>query len=161
MRYTGATRCASTWRQIPHCCSRARLAGRNAKTRRSKPAPCAAGAAAVALPASTRTVEFWIQNTGGYVGFWGYTITAELENPPYFPINAGFVDPTSESITFEWAEAADPDGVEYTLTITDWKADVETTAADFTFTPPAGAKQLDQDALAKLNDVPPPAEAAQ
>jgi hypothetical protein len=50
---------------------------------------------------------------------------------------------------------------QYTLTITDWKTDVETTAADFTFTPPEGAKKLDQDALARLNDVPPPAEPAQ
>jgi len=50
---------------------------------------------------------------------------------------------------------------QYTLTITDWKTDVETTDADFTFTPPEGAKKLGQDALAELNDVPPPAEPVQ
>jgi len=50
---------------------------------------------------------------------------------------------------------------QYTLVIHDWKTDVETAAADFTFSPPDGAQKLGQDALAKLNDVPPPAEAAQ
>jgi len=50
---------------------------------------------------------------------------------------------------------------QYTLTITDWQTDVETSAADFTFTPPEGAQQLGQDALAELNDVPPPAQPAQ
>jgi len=50
---------------------------------------------------------------------------------------------------------------QYTLTITDWQTDVETSAADFTFTPPEGAQELGQDALAELNDVPPPAEPAQ
>lgn len=34
------------------------------------------------------------------------------------PLNAGFVDPASESIRFAWEEATDVDGVEYTLTIT-------------------------------------------
>jgi hypothetical protein len=48
---------------------------------------------------------------------------------------------------------------QFTLTITDWKTDVETTAADFTFTPPDGAQVLGPDALADLNDVPPPAPA--
>jgi hypothetical protein len=50
---------------------------------------------------------------------------------------------------------------QYTLTIRDWRTDVETTAADFAFTPPEGAQQLGPDALASLNDVPPPAEPAQ
>jgi hypothetical protein len=50
---------------------------------------------------------------------------------------------------------------QYTLVIHDWKTDVETTAADFTFTPPEGAQKLGQDALAKLNDIPPPAAPAQ
>jgi hypothetical protein len=50
---------------------------------------------------------------------------------------------------------------QYTLVINDWKTDVETTAADFTFTPPEGAQKLGQDALAELNDVPPPAEPVQ
>jgi hypothetical protein len=50
---------------------------------------------------------------------------------------------------------------QYTLTIRDWKTDVETSAADFTFTPPEGAQKLGQDALAELNDIPPPAETGQ
>jgi hypothetical protein len=50
---------------------------------------------------------------------------------------------------------------QYTLTIHDWKTDVEMSATDFSFTPPEGAKQLGQDALAELNDVPPPAQPAQ
>jgi hypothetical protein len=37
-------------------------------------------------------VDFWIQNTNGFIGFWGYTVTAELAHPPYFPINPGFND---------------------------------------------------------------------
>lgn len=37
---------------------------------------------------------------------------------PISPINAGFVDPSAESILFEWEEAADPiNNVEYTLII--------------------------------------------
>jgi len=50
---------------------------------------------------------------------------------------------------------------QYTLTIHEWKTDVEAAAADFTFTPPEGAQQLGAEALAELDDVPPPAEAAQ
>lgn len=50
---------------------------------------------------------------------------------------------------------------QYTLVIGDWQTDVQTTDADFTFTPPEGAKELGQDALAELNDIPPPADAAQ
>jgi len=50
---------------------------------------------------------------------------------------------------------------QYTLTVHDWKTDVETAATDFDFTPPEGAQQLGQDALAELNDVPPPAEPVQ
>lgn len=34
------------------------------------------------------------------------------------PVNAGFVDPSSETILFEWSEATDIDAVTYTLTIT-------------------------------------------
>jgi len=34
------------------------------------------------------------------------------------PLNAGFIDPSTESITFEWSEAADTDAVSYTVTIT-------------------------------------------
>jgi len=49
---------------------------------------------------------------------------------------------------------------QYTLTIHEWNTDVETTAADFTFTPPEGAQELGPDALASLNDVPPPADPA-
>ena len=37
-------------------------------------------------------VEFWMENTGGRVGFWGYTVTAELESTPFSQINAGFND---------------------------------------------------------------------
>jgi len=52
-------------------------------------------------------------------------------------------------------------GPQYTLTIHDWQTDVETAAADFAFTAPEGAEKVGQEALAELNDVPPPAEAAQ
>lgn len=34
------------------------------------------------------------------------------------PVNAGFVNPDADTITFEWAEAVDTDAVTYTLTIT-------------------------------------------
>ncbi len=37
-------------------------------------------------------VEFWMQNTGGFIGFWGYTVTAELDEPPKFLINPGLND---------------------------------------------------------------------
>jgi hypothetical protein len=46
---------------------------------------------------------------------------------------------------------------QYTLVIRDWNTDVATTAADFAFSPPDGAEMLGQDALADLNDIPPPA----
>jgi hypothetical protein len=52
-------------------------------------------------------------------------------------------------------------GPQYTLTIRDWQTDVETTDADFTFTPPEGAQRLGQEALDQLNDIPPPAQPAQ
>ena len=37
-------------------------------------------------------VDFWMQNTGGFIGFWGYTVTAELDEQPDFLINAGLND---------------------------------------------------------------------
>lgn len=48
---------------------------------------------------------------------------------------------------------------QYTMVLRDWKADVSTTPAMFTFDPPAGAKVLSDADLAKLSDIPPPAPA--
>jgi hypothetical protein len=47
---------------------------------------------------------------------------------------------------------------QYTLVIDDWQSDVATSDADFAFTPPEGAQDLGADALAELNDIPPPAQ---
>jgi hypothetical protein len=47
---------------------------------------------------------------------------------------------------------------QYTLIIRDWETDVATSDADFAFIPPEGAQELGPDALAGLNDIPPPAQ---
>ena len=47
---------------------------------------------------------------------------------------------------------------QYTLIIHDWETDVATSDADFAFIPPEGAQELGPDALADLNDIPPPAQ---
>ncbi len=44
---------------------------------------------------------------------------------------------------------------QYTLLINGWKTDVATDRADFEFTPPQGATELDVEALAKLDELPP------
>jgi hypothetical protein len=44
---------------------------------------------------------------------------------------------------------------QYTLVITDWKADVTVEPSQFEFTPPEGATKLDTEALAKLDELPP------
>lgn len=37
-------------------------------------------------------VDSWMQNTGGVIGFWRYTVTAELKEQPPFLINPGLND---------------------------------------------------------------------
>lgn len=37
-------------------------------------------------------VDSWMQNTGGIIGFWRYTVTAELKERPPFLINSGLND---------------------------------------------------------------------
>src|SRR5262245_11409503 len=44
---------------------------------------------------------------------------------------------------------------QYTLTIRDWKTDVPVEAGAFAFTPPDGAKKVDTEALANLDELPP------
>jgi hypothetical protein len=48
---------------------------------------------------------------------------------------------------------------QYTLIIRDWKTDVSVDASAFVFTPPEGAKKVETDALASLDELPPPAPA--
>ncbi len=44
---------------------------------------------------------------------------------------------------------------QYTLRVKSWKTDVTPAGDAFTFTPPAGAKELSQDALTALDELPP------
>ena len=44
---------------------------------------------------------------------------------------------------------------QYTLRVKSWKTDVAPAGDAFTFTPPAGAKELSQDALSALDELPP------
>ena len=44
---------------------------------------------------------------------------------------------------------------QYTLRVKSWKTDVTPAGDAFTFTPPAGAKELSQDALSALDELPP------
>ena len=46
---------------------------------------------------------------------------------------------------------------QYTLIIRDWKTDVPVEDVAFAFTPPEGAKKVETDALASLDELPPPA----
>ena len=48
---------------------------------------------------------------------------------------------------------------QYTLVIRDWKTDVPVEDMAFAFTPPEGAKKVETDALAGLDELPPPASA--
>jgi hypothetical protein len=44
---------------------------------------------------------------------------------------------------------------QYTLRVKDWKTDVTPAGDAFTFSPPAGAKKLSEDALTALDELPP------
>ncbi|MDW6022874.1 DUF2092 domain-containing protein [Mesorhizobium sp. BAC0120] len=48
---------------------------------------------------------------------------------------------------------------QYSLVVRDWKTDVPVDAAAFTFNPPKGAKEVDEAALADLDELPPSAPA--
>ena len=48
---------------------------------------------------------------------------------------------------------------QYTLIIRDWKTEVPVEDTAFVFTPPEGAKKVETDALASLDELPPPAPA--
>ncbi|MGH8612884.1 MAG: DUF2092 domain-containing protein [Gammaproteobacteria bacterium] len=48
---------------------------------------------------------------------------------------------------------------QYTLIIRDWKTDVPVEDTAFAFTPPEGAKKVETDALASLDELPPPTPA--
>ena len=48
---------------------------------------------------------------------------------------------------------------QYTLIIRDWKTDVPVEDTAFAFTPPEGARKVETDALASLDELPPPAPA--
>jgi hypothetical protein len=46
---------------------------------------------------------------------------------------------------------------QYTLRVKEWTTGIEPAAGAFSFTPPAGAKQLSPDALIELDELPPEA----